>query len=44
MRAINSWLVRFMSVLCRLFYVTPDGLGKGRRGNLPPETGGLANY
>lgn len=28
-----------VSLLCRLFQVTPDSLGRGRRGNLPPAQG-----
>jgi hypothetical protein len=39
-----TWLFDLMvgtlAVLCRLFQVTPDGLRRGRRGNLPPSQGG----
>ena len=44
MRLITDWLSAFTSACCRLFDVTPNHLRNGRRGNLPPESGGFANY
>ena len=32
-------LAAFVSLLCRIFNVTPDSLRRGRRGNLPPAQG-----
>ena len=32
-------LAAYVSLLCRIFNVTPDSLGRGRRGNLPPAQG-----
>jgi hypothetical protein len=32
-------MLGYLSFLCRVFQVTPDQLGKGRRGNLPPPQG-----
>jgi len=43
MRAISSWITVSLAWLCRLFGVKPENLRNGRRGNLPPETGGLSS-
>lgn len=32
-------LAAYVSLLCRIFDVKPDGLRHGRRGNLPPAQG-----
>jgi hypothetical protein len=44
MRVIWTWIVAFVSGLCRMFIVTPDSLIRGKRGNLPPPSGGLGAY
>ena len=32
-------MLGYLSLLCRVFQVTPDQLSKGQRGNLPPPQG-----
>ena len=44
MRATLDWLAAYMAFLCRIAYVTPESLRQGRRGNLPPPSGGFASY
>ena len=44
MRATLDWLSAYMTFLCRLACVTPESLRRGRRGNLPPPSGGVASY
>ena len=39
MKVIESLLTEFLAFLCRLFEVTPESFGRGRRGNLPPPQG-----
>jgi len=43
-RSFERCLAAWIAWLCRLFEVTPDGLRRGRRGNLPPPQGGLSAY
>ncbi len=39
MKLLFKSMVAYLSFLCRVFDVTPDQLGKSRRGNLPPPQG-----
>ena len=39
MSMLFKLMVRYLACLCRAFQVTPDTLGRGRRGNLPPPQG-----
>jgi hypothetical protein len=34
----------FVSLLCQVLLVTPDSISKDRRGNLPPPSGGIADF
>ena len=43
MRTILQWWSGFVAWVCRIFGVTPDSLRRGRRGNLPPPTGGIGS-
>ena len=36
-------LKAYLTWLCKIFGVTPDTLRNGRRGNLPPPSGGIAS-
>jgi len=38
-----AMLKGYMAWLCKIFGVTPDTLRNGRRGNLPPPSGGIAS-
>ena len=42
MRTVLQWWSGFVAWLCRIG-VTPDSLRKGRRGNLPPPSGGIGS-
>ena len=48
MRATLDWLAAYMAFLCRIACriacVCPETLRRGRRGNLPPPSGGVASY
>jgi hypothetical protein len=49
MRAFVALLSGYLAWLCKVFQVTPssierDRLGRERRGNLPPPSGGVASY
>lgn len=37
-------LAGYLALLCRALQVSPDHLIKGRRGNLPPPTGGFGAF
>ena len=37
-------MLGYLAFLCRIFQVTPDQLGQGRRGNLPPLQGATLPY
>ena len=39
MKLLFKAMLGYLALLCRIFQVTPDQLGKGRRGNLPPPQG-----
>jgi hypothetical protein len=39
MKMLFNTMVAYLSFLCRIFDVTPDHLGRCRRGNLPPPQG-----
>ena len=39
MEILFKMMVGYLAFLCQIFGVTPDHLGKGRRGNLPPPQG-----
>ncbi|MCR9213102.1 MAG: hypothetical protein NXI13_05250 [Proteobacteria bacterium] len=43
MHVILRWLSDFLAVLCKIFSVDSTTLRNGRRGNLPPPTGGIAS-
>lgn len=44
MRAIVQLLSAYVTSLCKALQVTPDSVTKGRRGNLPPPSGGIGAY
>lgn len=44
MRTIERWAVAYLAWLCRLLAVPPEALREGRRGNLPPPSGGIGAY
>ncbi|WP_257722111.1 hypothetical protein [Bosea sp. PAMC 26642] len=44
MRVIALLLPAYLNWLCDAFRVNPDSLTKGRRGNLPPPSGGIGSY
>ena len=44
MRIIVSWLSAYLAQLCRIFDVTPASITQGRRGNLPPPSGGIGSF
>ncbi len=35
---------KYILLLCKAFMVTPESLGRGRRGNVPSPQGGFAAY
>ena len=44
MALIEKGITAFTAFWCWFFDVTPDSLRNGRRGNLPPESGGFSAY
>ena len=40
MSLLTDLLVGFLAALCQVSGVTPDSLGRGKRGNRPPPQGG----
>ena len=44
MRNLIACLSAYLAFLCRMACVTPESLRRGRRGNLPPASGGIASY
>lgn len=44
MRVIAEFMMAYLTWLCEAFRVSPDELTKGRRGNLPPPSGGIGSY
>jgi hypothetical protein len=43
MRWILDKLAGFVTFLCRVFDVPPEKMDDGRRGNLPPPSGGISS-
>jgi hypothetical protein len=44
MRVVADLLLAYLTWLCDALRVSPDALTKGRRGNLPPPSGGIGSY
>ena len=44
MRAFMNILSGFLAWLCRAFEVRSEIIADGRRGNLPPPSGGIASF
>jgi hypothetical protein len=43
MRWILDKVAGFLSFLCRIYDVPPEKMDDGRRGNLPPPSGGISS-
>ena len=43
MRWILDKVAGFLSFLCRVFDVPPENMDDGRRGNMPPPSGGISS-
>jgi hypothetical protein len=43
MRWILDKLAGFLTFLCRAFDVPPENMDDGRRGNVPPPSGGISS-
>jgi len=43
MRWVLDKLAAILSFLCRVFDVPPDNMDDGRRGNMPPPSGGISS-
>jgi len=44
MLGIERWLSAVLAGICTFFQVSPESLRRGRRGNMPPPTGGPASF
>ena len=44
MRALFKLMTGYLAWLCKVLQVTPASLRQGRRGNLPPPSGGIASF